>query len=154
MEIEFPQELLLVNHIPALHRRVIGVDLLDLSLLFLFGHSWGGSEARGGGGGRSGTELYEPRDVRRGRENIHRQHKASNCGGYSNGHLLWNTQMVANLFSGKKNRSFVWNKRYSGVCTVRHQYIIYQSPSISTLEQSDRPAPRAAGGDGGGARHR
>ena len=40
MEIELSQELPVVDHIPALHRRVIGVDLLDFLLFFLFGHGW------------------------------------------------------------------------------------------------------------------
>lgn len=48
MEIEFPQQLLLVDPIPTLYRRVIRVRLLDLDPFFLFGHCWSGGSGEGG----------------------------------------------------------------------------------------------------------
>ena len=40
MPVEFPQEFLLVDPIPTLLRRVIGVGLLDFCPCFLVGRGW------------------------------------------------------------------------------------------------------------------
>ena len=68
MEIEFSQELPVVDHIPALHRRVIGVGLLDFLLFFLFGHGWRERSKQGGDKG-----LYRPGGGWHRRGNVHAQ---------------------------------------------------------------------------------
>ena len=50
MQIDFPQEFLLVDPIPALYRHVIRVRPLDFCLFFFFGHSWRERKAGGGEG--------------------------------------------------------------------------------------------------------
>ena len=56
MPIEFPQQFLLVDGIPALVYRMIRGGLLDLCRYFLFGHGW--REKRGRGEDRRGDEPF------------------------------------------------------------------------------------------------
>jgi len=48
IQIDFPQQFLLVNHITAFFCRLSGARLVDFRPLFLFGHVWG-DERRDGG---------------------------------------------------------------------------------------------------------
>ena len=57
IQIDFPQQFLLVNSITAFFCRLSGARLVDLHPLFLFGHVWG-DERRDGGKAMQVGEPY------------------------------------------------------------------------------------------------